>query len=111
MPVSYRRHTRLASDGRCDGQRASKFLAFNAWSETESLQRACGRRIHASWSILAPSEKPIHLWCRARSLSLQDRDDLRLDWLPGDFDVFIRNVNVNFGSNAKLSFEIDSGLD
>jgi hypothetical protein len=23
-----------------------------------------------------------------------------LDWLPGDFDVFIRNVNVNFGSGV-----------
>src|SRR6266498_4181459 len=45
------------------------------------------------------------------SPSLQDRDDLRLDWLPCDFDVFIRNVNVNFGSNTKLSFEIDSGLN
>ena len=34
-----------------------------------------------------------------------------MDWLPGDFDILIRNVNVNFGSNTKLSFEIDSGLD
>src|SRR6266480_3816277 len=45
------------------------------------------------------------------SRSLQNRDDLRLDWLPGDFDVFIRNVNVNFGSHAKLSFEINSWLN
>jgi hypothetical protein len=30
------------------------------------------------------------------SLSLQDRNDLSLDWLPTDFDVFIRNVNVDF---------------
>ena len=54
-------------------------------------------------------EKPIHL-SRATSL-LQNRDDLRLNWLPGDFDVFIRNVNVDFGSNAKLSFEINPGLN
>src|SRR5215472_11092450 len=40
-----------------------------------------------------------------------DRDYLRLDWLPGDFDVLFRNVNVDFRSNAKLSFEVNSGLD
>ena len=34
-----------------------------------------------------------------------------MDWLPGDFDVFIRDVNVNFGSNAKFSFEINPGLN
>ena len=59
--------------------------------------------------LASSSEKPIHL-SRATSL-LQDRDDLRLNWLPGDFDVFIRNVNVNFRSNTKLSFEINAGLD
>src|SRR4029077_15054744 len=41
----------------------------------------------------------------------QNWNDLRLDWLSSDFDVFIGNVNVNFRSNAKFSFEINPGLD
>src|ERR1700757_593083 len=41
----------------------------------------------------------------------QNRDYLRLNWLSRDFDVFIGNVNVNFRSNAKFSFEINPGLD
>src|SRR5206468_4704692 len=45
------------------------------------------------------------------SLSLQDRNDFCLDGLSGDFDVFVRNVNVNFGSNAEFSFEVNAGLD
>ena len=31
--------------------------------------------------------------------------------MSGDFDILVRNVNINFGSNTKLAFEIDSGLD
>ena len=34
-----------------------------------------------------------------------------MDWLPGDFDVFIGNVNVDFRSNAKFSFEVNSRLN
>src|SRR5689334_2845235 len=44
-------------------------------------------------------EMPSPARCRRalpRSRTLQDRDDLRLNWLSGDFDVFVRNVNVDF---------------
>src|SRR4029453_6762114 len=45
------------------------------------------------------------------SPSLQDRDDLRLDWLPGDFDVFVRDVDVDFRAHTELSFEVNSRLN
>src|SRR6266513_2050740 len=45
------------------------------------------------------------------SLSLQDRNDFCLDGLSGDFDVFVRNVDVDLRSNAELSFEVNSRLD
>ena len=51
------------------------------------------------------------LWCHWGALLLQNRDDFRLNWLTGDFDVFVRNVNVDFRAHAKFSFEIDPRLD
>src|SRR5882724_943830 len=45
------------------------------------------------------------------SLSLQDRNDFCLDGLSGDFDVFVRNVDVDFRAYAELSFEVNSRLD
>src|SRR6266513_4379372 len=45
------------------------------------------------------------------SLSLQDRNDFCLDGLTGDFDVFVRNVDVDLRSHAELSFEVNSRLD
>src|SRR5690349_11495521 len=41
----------------------------------------------------------------------QDRNDLGLDWLAGDFDVFAGNVNVDFRSDAELPLLVNSGLD
>jgi len=41
----------------------------------------------------------------------QYRNDLRLDWLAGDFDVLVGNVNVDLRSDAELSFLVNSGLD
>ena len=42
---------------------------------------------------------------------LQDRDDLRLNRLTGDFDILIGNVNVDFRANAELSFHVNPRLD
>ena len=41
----------------------------------------------------------------------QNRNDFRLDWLAGHFDVFVGNVNVDLRSDAELSFLVNSGLD
>src|SRR5438552_3693079 len=80
------------------------------------IAASCDRARNNSWRRPTLNRKTNQIMRRLTpglliSLTLQDRDDLRLDWLPGDLDVFIRNVNVNFGSNAKLSFEINSRLD
>ena len=34
-----------------------------------------------------------------------------MDWLTGDFDVFVRNIDVDLRSNAELSFEVNSWLN
>ena len=56
----------------------------------------------------SPVRKPRTL---PTSRNPENRNNLVLDWLSRDFDVFIGNVNVNFRSNAKLSFEVDSRLN
>src|SRR5437763_519505 len=56
------------------------------------------------------SERPLRpnsgqLWI------LQDRHDLCLDRLAGDFDGFVADVNVDFGTDPEFAFEINPRLD
>src|SRR5205085_2059842 len=41
----------------------------------------------------------------------QDRHDLGLDRLAGDFDVFLADVNVDLGTDTEFAFKIDTRLD
>src|SRR5204863_2372856 len=46
-----------------------------------------------------------------RLLRLQNGNDLSLDRLAGDFDVFVADVDVDLGADAELAFLVDAGLD
>src|SRR5438067_72819 len=41
----------------------------------------------------------------------QNWDDLDLDGLAGDFDVFVADVDVDLGADAELAFLVDAWLD
>src|SRR5205823_1492024 len=44
-------------------------------------------------------------------LSFQNRHDLSLNWLSGHFDIFFCDVNIDFGTDAELAFEVNSRLN
>jgi hypothetical protein len=53
--------------------------------------KGCASEVHE-----AGRDAKVLAWERLQILLLKDRNNFGLDWLSGDFDVFVRNVNVNF---------------